>query len=213
MGGDTLISQSFTFLSAGFDTTSTTMSFALYHLAKNEAIQDKLRAQLKKVQKEHNGKLTYEAMQNVPYLDMIISETLRMYPVLPFLDRSCTKDYQVQGTDLVIEKGTVIFTSLYGIQRDPELYPNPDCFDPERFSEANKHSIPSGAYMPFGEGPRMCIGMRLGLLQTKVGLAHIILNFKVSPCAATPENMSYDLKSVLILPRDGVPLNFCRVQE
>ncbi|GLH01132.1 Cytochrome p450 6k1 [Gryllus bimaculatus] len=147
MDGDVLVAQALSFLAAGFDTTSTTMSYALYELAMNEDIQEKLRTQLQETMQKHDGKLTYQALQCVNYLDMIFSETLRKYPVYPFLDRTCTKTYRVPGTDIVLDKGVFAFTSILGIQRDPQYFPEPERFDPERFSDANRGNIPSCCFM------------------------------------------------------------------
>lgn len=88
----------------------------------------------------------------------IISETLRLYPVFPILPRVAINDYKVPETDFTIEKNTLVLVSNMGIQRDPEYYPNPDQFDPERFSVENKSNRPFVAHIPFGEGPRICVG-------------------------------------------------------
>lgn len=89
---------------------------------------------------------------------MTISETLRRYPILTVLDREAEQNYKVSNYDLVIEKGTSIYISLLGLHYDPEYFPDPEKYDPERFSEENIHKIPQCVYMPFGEGPRKCIG-------------------------------------------------------
>ena len=86
------------------------------------------------------------------------SETTRKYPGLPFLNRECTQDYTIPGTDITIKKGTGIIISLLGMHHDPEYFPNPLEYKPERFSEEQKEYNPV-AFMPFGEGPRHCIGM------------------------------------------------------
>lgn len=85
-------------------------------------------------------------------------EALRKYPPVPVLARRCTKDYTIPDTNVVLEKGTDVSIPVYGLHRDEEYYPNPDKFDPERFSEENKSKIPQYTYLPFGEGPRICLG-------------------------------------------------------
>lgn len=79
---------------------------------------------------------------------------------MPFLDRKCTSDYQVTSgkQTITIPAGTGIYIPLMGIHYDPEYFPNPEKYDPERFAENKKESRPAYTYMPFGEGPRMCIG-------------------------------------------------------
>lgn len=82
-----------------------------------------------------------------------------MYPPLGFLTRECTMDYKLPNTDFVVEKDTTIIFSVKGIQYDEEYYENPTVFDPDRFSEENKKNRNQYTHMPFGEGPRICIGM------------------------------------------------------
>ena len=94
----------------------------------------------------------------LPYLDMVISETLRKYPVLAFLDRITLADYTVPNSDLVIEKGTPIFISMTGSHYDPRYFPNPEKYDPLRFTEEAKRARQNFVYFPFGEGPHSCIG-------------------------------------------------------
>lgn len=86
----------------------------------------------------------------------MFTETMRKYPPLPMLNRICVKPYRVPGTEVVIEEGTPVIISLLGLQRDPEYYPEPLKFDPERFS--NENNIVPYTYLPFGDGPRNCIG-------------------------------------------------------
>lgn len=77
---------------------------------------------------------------------------------MPTLNRDCVKDYKLRDTDIVIEKGTALLISGIGIHRDPEFYPNPDEFDPDRFTDEEKQKRHPYVHLPFGEGPRNCIG-------------------------------------------------------
>lgn len=97
----------------------------------------------------------------MPYLDMVVFETLRMYPILTVFDRESIMPYKIPNSDLVIEKDTPIYISVLGLHYDPEYFPDPEKYDPERFNEENKHKIPPFAYIPFGEGPRKCIGKNI----------------------------------------------------
>jgi len=92
----------------------------------------------------------------------VFTETLRKYPILPFLDRTCSSYYELpspsgNGT-ITLPAGTGVLVPVLGIQHDPQYFPEPEKFDPERFTEENKRSYPKYSYIPFGEGPRMCIG-------------------------------------------------------
>lgn len=95
---------------------------------------------------------------DMTYLDQVFSETLRKYPPVPVLTRQCNKEYKVHKTNIIIEKGVDVYISILGIHNDPEFYPNPSIFDPERFSEESKQTRPGFTWLPFGEGPRICIG-------------------------------------------------------
>ena len=141
------------------------------------------------------------------YLQQVVDETLRMYPPKPNVPRMCIKDYKVPGTDLVIEKGTSLLISLYGLHNDPEYFPNPEKFDPERFSEENKPKIKPYTYIPFGDGPRICIGMRFGLQQVKIGLASILKNFRVYLTPLTSE-ADFIPEAFLLLTSNDLLLRF-----
>jgi len=86
------------------------------------------------------------------------SETLRKYPPLPMLSRECSRPYKIPGTDTVLEKGVVVIIPVTALHYDSKYYPEPDRFDPERFSEEEKQKRHHYVYLPFGEGPRICIG-------------------------------------------------------
>jgi cytochrome P450 family 6 len=89
---------------------------------------------------------------------LLVSEYLRKYPPKAYLLRKCTTDYKIPDSDVTIEKDVGVVVPVMGIHHDPEYYPNPEEFDPERFNQANKRSRPQYSYLPFGEGPRNCIG-------------------------------------------------------
>ncbi|KAJ9594227.1 hypothetical protein L9F63_014387 [Diploptera punctata] len=209
---DYYAAQAFSFFTAGFETSSTTMSFALYELALHPEIQNKLREEICQVLQKHNNQVTYEAIQDMKYLDMVVNETLRKYPVLPFLDRKSIQSQEIpapsgEGT-ITIPAGTGIYIPLLGIHYDPKYYPEPEKFNPERFTDENKQSRPNYTHMPFGEGPRTCIGMRFGLMQTKTGLTHILSRYQVEPCKETQIPLEFDKKNFLMSSKGGINLKF-----
>jgi cytochrome P450 len=95
---------------------------------------------------------------NIKLINLISIETLRKYPIGAVLRRECTKRYKLPGTNVHVEKGDLIAVPVYGIHHNPEYYPNPDVFDPDRFTDEAKKTRPPYTYLPFGEGPRQCIG-------------------------------------------------------
>lgn len=156
-----LVAQCFLFFVAGFDTTSTTISLTAYELARQPEIQDKLYAEVIETNARLHGKrVTYEDLQAMKYMDQVVTETLRFWPPAPITERVCVKDYVYDDGTLhfLIKKGTMLMIPIYPIHHDPEFYPDPEKFDPERFSDANKHNVRSGTFIPFGMGPRFCLG-------------------------------------------------------
>ncbi|XP_049792580.1 cytochrome P450 6k1-like [Schistocerca nitens] len=208
-----MTAQCFVFFAAGFETSSTTMSFCLHELALHHDVQERVRAEVDAVVRKHGGAITYDAIQDMTYLDQVVAETLRMYPPLPFLDRVCEVPYKLPGSGAVIEPGTRVFIPVCGLHSDPRYFPQPDKFDPERFSEQNKASINRNAYLPFGEGPRNCIGMRFGQLQTKVGLASMLQKFRFETCDETAVPPRLAPLSFVMAPVAGVFLRVTRRRE
>ncbi|XP_050528994.1 probable cytochrome P450 6a13 isoform X4 [Daktulosphaira vitifoliae] len=148
------------------------MSFCLYQLALNKNIQEHVRKEVFQVKKKNNGILNYEFLGELHYLEMVIHETLRMYPPFEIL-RNTTKSYQIPDEDFVIEKNTKIVISAYCIHMDPKYYPDPMKFDPERFSSEEKSKRPNNTFLPFGVGPRICLGNRFAIMVLKVAISQI----------------------------------------
>ncbi|XP_051154138.1 cytochrome P450 6k1-like isoform X2 [Leptopilina boulardi] len=209
--GDNLVSQAAIFFTGGFETSSTTMSFTLYELALHTEIQKKLRLEIDEALKANGGKITYDMVMTLPYLDMVISETLRFYPILPFLDRVALQDYKIPETNLIVEKGTPIIIPMLGLHQDSQYFSHPEIYDPERFSEQNKKSLTPCVYIPFGEGPHICIGQRLGLLQSKLGIIHIISKYEISINKKTPVPIELDPKAFLTSAIGGLHLNLKKI--
>ncbi|CAG9824138.1 unnamed protein product [Phaedon cochleariae] len=181
-----ITAQALVFFFAGFDSVSSMMCFLAYELVANPEIQDKLREEISKTLEMCKGKLTYEALVNMKYMDMVFSEVLRKWPINIATDRVCTKPYTIEPVlpdeqPVHLEKGTYILFPQYGIQHDPELYPEPERFDPERFNDENKANIKPCSYLPFGLGPRNCIGSRFALLEVKILFFNVLANFDIVP--------------------------------
>ncbi|XP_053608012.1 uncharacterized protein LOC128673884 [Plodia interpunctella] len=186
-----LIAQAVLFFMAGFETVSSAMSFGLHELTVNPEVQEKLAQEIKENEIRNGGKFVYNSIQNMTYMDMVVSEILRMWPPAIALDRVCIKDYNLGRAndkaekDYIIRKGEGLNIPVWNFHRDPQYFPDPLKFDPERFSEENKHSINPLAYMPFGVGPRNCIGSRFALCEVKVMLYQLLQHFELSPCEKT----------------------------
>lgn len=121
----------------GYETSSSTASFCLFELCRNPEKQRKAQEEIDQVLKAHGGKLTYESLAEMKYVDCCIDEALRKHPIISFLFRTATQDFKLPGTDTIVEKGTSVYLPLLGIQRDPNIYENPLAFEPERFLDSS----------------------------------------------------------------------------
>lgn len=172
-----IASQCMVFFAGGFDTASVVVSYCLYELSVNQDIQDKMREEINEVLLGYDGKFTFEAIAKMKYLECAVKETLRKYPALPFLNRECTKDYTFPNSDITLRKGDAVILSLVGMHRDADIYPDPETFDPDRFAEDSAKVNPY-TYLPFGEGPRICVAYRFGLIQAKFTVATLVKHFR-----------------------------------
>ncbi|GBP90646.1 Cytochrome P450 6B6 [Eumeta japonica] len=175
-----MAAQAFFFFIAGVEPSATAMFFALFEMAKHPDIQSRVHEEIDQVFDECDGKLTFEAVTNMKYLDMVLDESMRMHPAIGNLLRRCMRDGAVLPVgNIKVDKGTLIHLPIYAIHHDPRHYPEPEKFIPERFSQENKKNINNYAFLPFGEGHRICIGMRFARLQVKTGLVHALRHFTV----------------------------------
>ncbi|XP_046604350.1 probable cytochrome P450 6a14 isoform X1 [Neodiprion virginianus] len=197
--------QAFVFWLAGFETSSSTVTNCLYELALHQDIQDKVAEEANRVLGEFGG-MSYNGVKEMRYLYKVVSETLRKYPAVPILNRECTAEIDLPETGLHVEKGTAIIIPVHGIHNDPEIYPDPEKFDPERFTEENIAGRHPYAYLPFGEGPRNCIGMRFGLVQTQVALASLLSKYRFTPGPDFKVPMVIDKANFGIMPAGGITL-------
>lgn len=115
---------------------------------------------------------------------MVIDESLRLNPPVTRFDRVANKDIEFEG--LKVKKGQVFVVPIYPLHHDPEIFPEPEKFIPERFSDENKKTRDNSAFLPFGIGPRNCIGMRFAMVEMKLLLASILIKYRLVPCDKTP---------------------------
>ena len=120
-----------------------------------------------------------------------------MHPVLAGLIKICTKEYKVPGTNLVIKPGDVIQINAVGIAHDPKYFSNPETFDPENFMKERKAERDPLTFMGFNQGPRSCIAMRFALLEMKICLSHLLMNFNFLSCEKTKRHFETTVDSFL----------------
>lgn len=154
---DLLVSLCIMFFAAGFETSATTMSFTMFEFAKHPEVQRKAMEEVDEFLRRHGNMLNYECINELPYLEACIYETLRRYPVLGVLTREAMDTYEF-STGLRIDKGVRIHIPVYHMHHNPDYFPEPEKYKPERFLAENKKDVKPYTFFPFGEGPRICIG-------------------------------------------------------
>lgn len=220
-----IAAQSFVFFLAGFETSSTALSFTLYELAINPNIQQKARDEIVQVLKNYNGELTYEAMMDMTYINCIINgifyiinnyniykmnlilESLRKYPPGAHIIRQVTKDYLIADTKVTLEKGTMLMIPSYSIHHDAYYYPDPEKFNPDRFLPSEVQERHPMTYIPFGDGPRNCIGLRFGLLQVRIGIIMLLKKFEFCTCEKTVIPVKFSSRGLVLTNDGGLYLN------
>nr|AZR39449.1 cytochrome P450 [Agasicles hygrophila] len=210
-----ITAQAFIFFFAGFESVSTLVCIMAHELATNPDIQDKLRSEIIEV---GGSDLTYDVLVGMKYMDMVVSETLRKWPAQAGFERICTKPYEIAPVHpnekmVKLEKGAVVIFPTVGIHRDPEYFPDPDRFDPERFNDANKHNIVPCSYTPFGGGPRGCIASRMAILETKILFYYLLSSFELVPVEKTCIPLTMAKNALLISVEGGCWLGLKKISS
>eukprot|EP00071_Canis_lupus_P041832 XP_022275389.1 cytochrome P450 3A12-like isoform X4 [Canis lupus familiaris] len=198
-----LVAQSIIFVVAGYETTSTSLCLLMYELATHPDVQQKLQKEIDATF-PNKAAPTYDTLVQMEYLDMVLNESLRLYPITGRLVRVCKKDVEISG--VFIPKGTVVMVPTFTLHQDPDIWPEPEKFQPERFSKKNKDSINPYTYLPFGTGPRNCLGMRFAIMNMKLALIKVLQNFSFKPCKETQIPLKLSSQG-LIRPEEPIILN------
>lgn len=176
-----LLPQCFEFFEAVFTENNVLVNYIAVTLADHPQIQERLREEILELNSKLDGQtLTNESLRELKYMDMVLSEALRICPITTQLRRRATKPYTLtnsQGATIQVQPGENVWMPSYTLTNDPQYFPEPQKFDPERFSDENKKTIPSGVYAPYGMGPRNCIGCQYVNLEVKVTFFYLLQNF------------------------------------
>ncbi|CAN7996056.1 unnamed protein product [Ixodes hexagonus] len=165
-----------TFMFGGHDTTAMAISWCLYTLGLYPSIQAKLHEELDSVlQKDLENDITMDDLKELKYLDCVLKECQRLYPSVPYIARNVTKEITIGGH--IFPEGTNIGTNIFALHRDPDFFPKPEEFDPDRFLPENSGSRHPFAFIPFSAGSRNCIGQKFAMMEIKIILAHILRTF------------------------------------
>ena len=199
-----LIANSIIMFMAGYNQVSTVATMMLYFMAKNPEYQERLYQEIAEaVEVAGTDHLDYAGVMNLPYMEMFFQETFRMYP-FGHLERASVNPYKIPGTEITIPKDVVVRFAAGGIAKDPNYFPNPEVFNPENFTAANKnarHPLASGG---FGHGPRNCIAQRFATMEVKILIARILTKFRILTCDKTIDKLIPNPRSRVHQPKGEV---------
>jgi len=201
-----ILAQGFIVFLAGYDTTSTATSLFLYNMAVHPDCQQKLQQEIDGIMQGRDN-ITYNDLKEMVYLDQCFQESMRLYPIAPRLEREVAGDCNVRGIDL--KKGMLVTISVYNIHMNPDIWPEPEKYDPDRFSPEEKARHSPVDHMPFGYGPRNCIAIRLATMICKLNLAYVLMNFNIVTCEKTDIPMKFT-KLGVSKPKNGI---FLKVEK
>ncbi|XP_049544522.1 probable cytochrome P450 4ac1 [Anopheles darlingi] len=167
-----------TFMFEGHDTTAAAIMFTLLVLANEPDVQDRCYAELRNCDSTL-APLTVHDYQQLPYLDRVLKESLRLYPPVAFISRTITGDLTID--EATFGHNTIAHIHIYDLHRDPIQFPDPERFDPDRFLPEHVAKRNPYAYVPFSAGPRNCIGQKFALLEIKTVLVTLLNHFQLLP--------------------------------
>jgi len=196
--------QVMTLMFAGHDTSTSTLSFLIYELGQNPAVRERLVAEVDQVLAGEPPS-PQQLAGELPYLDMVLDETLRLYPPAWVGPRRAARDFEFAGS--TVPAGAYVNYCSWASHRLPEVFEDPDRFDPQRFEASRKAAIPRGAYVPFGGGSRICIGKRFAQMEVKLVAAMLLQRLRLEPV------LGYQMKirqMPTLSPSGGLPMRVSR---
>ncbi|XP_017108285.1 probable cytochrome P450 317a1 [Drosophila bipectinata] len=174
-----LAAHAVVFLKAGYEQTANALSYVLYELARHPEQQTRVREEVKKATERHAGNLSYECIQSLTFLGQVIHETLRMHPITPYIMRRTLNNYPVPDhPKYVLVKELFLIIPTHAIHHDPDVYPDPEEFKPDRWSGPRDSLQEQGTWFGFGVGARSCIGIQFAQIQLKLALALLLSEYE-----------------------------------
>ncbi|KAM7350270.1 uncharacterized protein ACRADG_008885 [Cochliomyia hominivorax] len=200
-----------TFMFEGHDTTTSGISFCLYLLSRHPSVQQRVFEEIVHVLGPNkDDPICMQDLQNLKYLEAVIRETLRLYPSVPLIGRHCLQDIQIG--DQIIPANSHLIIPLYDIGRDPDYFPQPNEFNPERFYSESPDNIFSFAYVPFSAGPRNCIGQKFAMLEMKATISRLLRHYELLPLGEeVVQVLSLILRSVNGVQLGLGPRKYCEI--
>jgi cytochrome P450 len=191
--------EAVTLFNAGHDSTSAALAWTCYFIARYPGVQERLRNELEAVLGGRAA--TFEDLPRLAFADMVVKESLRIYPPTSALfTRRALTEVEIGGYQLA--RGSLVAISPYVTQRDPRWFPEPERFDPDRFGADRARDIPEYAYFPFGAGPHVCVGNTFAMMEITLVVSTLVQRFHLE-LAPGQENIAPELK-VSLRPKGGV---------
>lgn len=179
---DMLMAQATSILFDGYEGISNCLAFMFYRMSENLEIQEKAREEVNEVLERFNGRITSESLKQMTYLEQIINEVLRLNPSFGDITRVCNHEITLKGYDGLeckLKPGDMVLISASGVHFDPEFWPDPERFDPERFDAVGNSRRNKFTYFGFGNGPRVCPGRRMGVMIVRAVASTLLRNYRV----------------------------------
>jgi cytochrome P450 len=195
--------EAMTLFLAGHETTANALSWALYLLAKHPDARERFMRELDSVLGGRQPAL--EDLPRLPFSLQIVKEAMRLYPPAYILGRMAEADVTIGGHALAA--GSVVFVNVFGIHRSPRYHAEPERFDPDRFAPAPEKALPRHAFMPFGAGPRVCIGNHFALMEAQIVLAAIGQRVVLDVAASLEPALD---PLITLRPKGGIPMAVSR---
>lgn len=180
-----IVNEANTFMLAGQDSVGASVAFTLFLLAKHQKEQEKCYQEIVTVCKDTRGTASMNELRRMNYLEQCIKESLRLYPSVPILARQTTED--IQMGDKVLPAKSMVAFCIYSTHRLPHIYPDPERFDPSRFSPENCEKRNPYSFIGFSAGPRICLGYRYAMVEMKTIISRILRDFTLDVVAGKEE--------------------------
>ena len=191
-----VLMESMQLIVAGHETSSTSLLWTIYLLTQHPEVYQKVKAEL-----DSMNEISMENLMILTYTKQLIQESLRMYPPFWMIDRQALEDDEVEGC--MIKKGTMVLIYIYGIHHSEKHWQHPDIFNPERFSGTNPKKESPFTYLPFGAGPKGCIGGNYAMLQMLTILKKLVSKFEISLAKKEVELSPF----IILKPKDKILYN------
>jgi cytochrome P450 len=201
MNDEEVLNESMQMMVAGHETSSNALSWTLYLLCLNPEHIEKIRTEVETL--FGNNKIAFSELHKLEYTSQVLDESMRLFPPFWMLDREVAETDKVADIDL--PKGTMVLANIYGVHHDPKYWDNPEEFRPSRFTKENQKKQQPFTYIPFGGGPRMCIGINYAIAQMQLILVSIIRRYDLELVSGKKTVLK---PLIMLKPEEGIKIRF-----